>query len=199
MNVEHGLYKQRVVGGLVLVALGAIVMPFFLDMHQDDQWWGKENIPKKPDNGFVTRVLPLEEWSKQTRSELAQAKQDNKSRVAVPPPAAERIVTAPPLPAPEAAAAPAPPPVAPKVSDTAPEKTGWVVQLASFSNQSNAEDLRARLQAKGYHVFIEPLEQGGRTIYRVRIGPESQRAAAESLRDRVARGFKLKGIVLHTP
>ena len=188
------MYKQRIVGGLVLVALGAIVIPFLLDMHQDGQWWGKGNIPKKPEDGFVTRVLPLQEWSKQAQSELAQggaqldaAAAAIKDQAESPPPAVR------PPPAKAARTPSASVAVATAVAE------GWVVQLGSFANQKNAEDLQERLRQKGYHAFMDQIQQGGQTVYRVRIGPEQQRAAAESLRGRLEHDLELKGIVLHIP
>ena len=193
--MERSQFKQRIIGGLVLVALGAIVIPFLLNMHQEDQWWGKGDIPKKPENGFVTRVLPLEEWSKQAHNELAEgAKQMNTA----PPPAPSETS------APPSSPTPAAPVTASKPASTPPSAAavvseGWVVQLASFSSEKSAEDLRDRLLKKGYRAFVERLKQGSQTVYRVRIGPEPERAAADTLRDRVAHDLKLKAIVLPFP
>ena len=206
--MERSQYKQRIVGGLVLVALGAIVIPFLLDMHKEDQWWGKGNIPKKPDNGFVTRVLPLEEWSKQARSELAGAAAASKS---VAPTAQSDAATSSPVagqappqapiptPAPKTTAIPSSPPVAPAAGGAATALEGWVVQLGSFSSERNAEELREQLLKKGYRAFVDHLKQGRQAVYRVRIGPEQQRAAAETIRNQIERDLKLKAIVLHLP
>jgi DedD protein len=206
--VDRSQYKQRIVGGLVLVALGAIVIPFLLDMHKEDQWWGKGNIPKKPDNGFVTRVLPLNEWSKQAKSELMEGAAA--SKVDVPAAKSDAVTPSPaiaptpppaltPTPTPKAPAIPSSPPVAPGAGGTATALEGWVVQLGSFSSEKNAEDLREQLLKKGYRVFVDHLKQGGQTIYRVRIAPEQQRAAAEAIRNQVEHDLKLKAIVLHMP
>jgi DedD protein len=204
--VDRSQYKQRIVGGLVLVALGAIVIPFLLDMHKEDQWWGKGNIPKKPDNGFVTRVLPMNEWSKQAQSELmegaAASKVDvpaAKSDAVTPSPAMAPTPAPASTPTPKAAAIPSLPPVAPGAGGAATVLEGWVVQLGSFSSEKNAEDLREQLLKKGYRVFVDHLKQGGQTIYRVRIAPEQQRAAAEAIRNQVEHDLKLKAIVLHMP
>lgn len=174
----------------MLVALGAIVIPFLLNMHEEDQWWGKGNIPKKPDNGFVTRILPLEEWSKQAQSEL--------EGVAVPPPSpavAPALQTSTPktIPTPPSTSA------SPVVNGAATAVEGWVVQLGSFSSEKNAEELRVQLLNKGYRVFVDQIKQGGQAGYRVRIGPEQQRVAAETLRNRIEHDLKLKAIVLHIP
>jgi cell division septation protein DedD len=197
--VERSQLKQRIVGGLVLVALGAIVIPFLLDMHQEDQWWGKGNIPKKPDNGFVTRVLPLEEWSQSAQSDLNEgAKQMNAVPPAAPPSQGAGQAPASAQPPPAVQLNPIPPSVATAPSSAGGDIEGWVVQLGSFSSQKNAEELRERLQKKAYRVYVENIKQDGQTVYRVRIGP-GQRADAETIRDRLAHDLRLKAIVLHIP
>ena len=203
--MERNHYKQRIVGGLVLVALGVIVIPFLLDMHPDEEWWGKGNIPKKPDNGFVTRVLPLDEWSKQAQSDLAKGSQQLDAVPEHAPAAAtpdQAHMLSPAEPAPAAAHA------QPSASETSPADAvpqgaggteGWVVQLGSFSNQKNADELREKLQKMAYHVFVEQISQGGQTVYRVRIGPQRQRSDADTIRDRLARELQLKAMVMHFP
>lgn len=207
--MDRNHFKQRIVGALVLVALGAIVIPFLLDMHEGDKWWGKGNIPKKPANGFVTRVLPLDQWAKQAQSTMADTSQQLD---AVPTHAP--ATSAAPAPGPSVSATPSPvtpsnpaaiqsasaPAAAGSQTPTpASAMEGWVVQLGSFSNQANAEELVARLRKQGYQVFVEKVAQGGQTIYRVRIGPQRQRADAEAIRDKLARDLQLKALVLHLP
>jgi len=194
--VERIRNKQRIVGGLVLVALGAIVIPFLLDMHKEDQWWGKGNIPKKPDNGFVTRVLPLEEWSKQAQSELEGVAVPPKVDAPSPSPAVAPVLQ---TSVPKTVPTPPSPPVTPAASGAATAVEGWVVQLGSFSSGKNAEELREQLLKRGYRVFVDQIKQGGQAAYRVRIGPEQQRAAAETIRDQIEHELKFKAIVLHIP
>lgn len=202
--MERNHFKQRLVGGLVLVALAVIVIPLVLDMHQGNEWWGRGNIPKKPDNGFVTRVLPLDEWSNQAQSEMAEG---SKQLGTVPDHAAAAQPQASPVPAPPSADDPAAqsstpvtskPPANPP-AEAGDETQGWVVQLGSFSNQKNADELVAQLQNKAYRVFVEKISQGGQTVYRVRVGPQRQHADAEAIRDKLARELQLKAMVLHYP
>jgi len=202
--VDRNRIKQRIVGGVVLIALGAIVIPFVLDMHHEREWWGTGNIPKKPDSGFVTRVLPLEDWSKQAQSELkdgAAQLNANAPEAKGEGPAPSPASTPPPIPdtTPPPSAAPSHPAVTPPAAAAALGAEGWVVQVASFSNGKNAEELREKLRKEGYRAFVDHIKQGSQTIYRVRIGPDPQRAAAETIRDHVARTFKIKGMVLHIP
>jgi DedD protein len=211
--VERNHFKQRIVGGLVLVALGAIVIPFLLDMHPGEEWWGKGNIPKKPDNGFVTRVLPLDEWSKQAQTDMAEGVKQMDSVPAHAPaaPAAgqssepsQPLPAATPSPVAPSAAQPSnsiavPPPAHPPAAAGDGSTEGWVVQLGSFSNQKNADELREQLENKAYRVFVEKIMQDGQAVYRVRIGPQRQRADAEAIRDKMEHELQLKAMVLHFP
>lgn len=57
----------------------------------------------------------------------------------------------------------------------------WVVQVASLSVPDAATKLRDQLRAKGYSAFIEEAEINDATFYRVRVGPESDRARADQM------------------
>jgi DedD protein len=60
-----------------------------------------------------------------------------------------------------------------------------VVQLGSFGQRENAERLARELKSQGFAAFVSPLTHTGRTLYRVRVGPEEQRGAAEELARRL--------------
>jgi DedD protein len=76
----------------------------------------------------------------------------------------------------------------------------WVVQAGSFGNAKNALGLRDKLRAAGYPAFVEKLEESGSAAsYRVRIGPEGDRSAADTLRAKVEKEFTLKAIVMGHP
>jgi len=62
------------------------------------------------------------------------------------------------------------------------------VQVGSFTDPSNARDVRRRL--RGLDAAIERAEAYGRTVYRVRIGPFEDEMSARRMLDRVfQRGF----------
>lgn len=93
-----------------------------------------------------------------------------------------------------APAATAAPPVAvepaPKLAAkpvTRPTGEAWVVQLGSFASRENAEKLAVTLRAKGYRAFVSEFHGSSRTLYRVRVGPEQDRARAEAIAARLAR------------
>lgn len=73
--------------------------------------------------------------------------------------------------------------------------TPWVVQIGSFSSQKNALTLRDQLRSKGYTTFVEAITHEGKKIFRVRVGPELDRAEAEAIRERLDKELKIKGIL----
>ena len=55
----------------------------------------------------------------------------------------------------------------------------YFVQAGAFRSQPDAEAQRARLAMLGITARVDEHEQGGRTIYRVRVGPFAQKALAD--------------------
>jgi len=109
-----------------------------------------------------------------------------------PAPAAEPATAVAPSPAPAAAVEPAPAAASKPLS-------GWVVQLAALSKQDNALALRERLRTLGYTAFVEEIKTANGVQYRVRVGPELERANADNLRNRLEEQVKIKGLVMKYP
>ncbi len=63
--------------------------------------------------------------------------------------------------------------------------SGWVVQIGSFGTQQKADELVAKLQAKGFRAFTLAYTASGRTLHRVRVGPEQNRQKAEQIAKRL--------------
>jgi DedD protein len=101
--------------------------------------------------------------------------------------------------APPVQASPAAAPVAPATSapraDTRPavkppaaSPGAFAVQLGSFSSRDNADRLVREMTAKGFAAFVAPItSSNGRELYRVRVGPARDRAAAEALATQLRR------------
>jgi len=80
------------------------------------------------------------------------------------------------------------------------QATAWVVQVGSFSSAKNARALRDKLRKMGHATFVEAVkDKAGKSVYRVRVGPEVRRDLAEKVLQQLARDAKLKGIVLRYP
>ncbi|MFN2308421.1 MAG: SPOR domain-containing protein [Gammaproteobacteria bacterium] len=71
--------------------------------------------------------------------------------------------------------------------------------MASLSNKNNAMALQTRLRGLGYSTFVEEARTAQGVVFRVRVGPELERANAEKLRDRLEQQVQLKGLVTRYP
>jgi cell division septation protein DedD len=91
-----------------------------------------------------------------------------------------------------------PPPKVPPKTAAVPAITpgAWVLQAGSFSQQANATSLRDRLKKSGYQASVQDVKSMGGHVYRVLIGPVSDRQAAEKLRDKLTREQKLTAMVI---
>ena len=128
---------------------------------------------------------------------------------ALPPDAAVAPKLAPsaaPAKQPEAAATKPAAAPAKKVPEPKPQLAGpttgskaWAVQVGSFTKKENAEKLRDRLRKSGYKAFISKQTSGGKTIVRVRVGPELQRAQADQLRKKIEKEMQMQAKVVEHP
>jgi DedD protein len=182
--------KQRLVGAVVLVSLAVIFIPMLLD---GDEQGGMpmfgSNIPERPDYQFEPLDIPLEPVEP-VPEEMPQLVEKPEPPPASP--AGEQSVTEKP-PTAEVKAPAKAPAASPEAEQ---EPVGWVVQVGSFSQSDNALRLRDKLRGKGFTAFVEKLKTAEGTVYRVRIGPELKREAAEAQLEKLQRELKMKGIVM---
>lgn len=74
---------------------------------------------------------------------------------------------------------------------------GWAVQLGTFSNQDNANRLMDKLKAADWPAWITPItNRSGKTFYRVRVGPEVSREAADKSAIKLAKQYSLQPRVM---
>jgi DedD protein len=87
------------------------------------------------------------------------------------------------------------PPVAEKAAATAaddsrPLRDTWSVQVGAFGSSESARKLVGQLEADGFSAYVSSVVRNGKQLHRVRVGPESARAAADALAGRLkARGL----------
>jgi len=63
----------------------------------------------------------------------------------------------------------------------------YFVQTGAFNAAQDADAQRARLSLQGMEASISPIDQGGdHMVYRVRIGPFQNKAAADQIKSRLA-------------
>lgn len=92
----------------------------------------------------------------------------------------------------DAEAAPAAAPTRP----AAAANVGFAVQLGAFSNEADASALRDRARASGFVAFHQRVDTERGPVWRVRVGPEADRASAERLRDSVAARLGLRDLIV---
>ncbi|MGN2252241.1 SPOR domain-containing protein [Frateuria sp. GZRe12] len=93
----------------------------------------------------------------------------------------------------DVAAAPATPTAAPARAG------GYAVQVAAMGSQADANALRDKLRAAGFDGFTDSVSSGGRTLWRVRAGPQIQRTDAERVRDQIKAKLGMAGNVVSVP
>jgi len=90
-------------------------------------------------------------------------------------------------------------PVATAPASPAAAGRGFVVQVIAFRTEEEALALRNRLRAGGFTAFSEPVRADSGTLYRVRVGPTADRAAADLLRASLSQKMGLSGVVVAYP
>jgi DedD protein len=199
--------KERLTGAVILVALIVLLVPELLSgpgvTAQPTRATDKDGAPMRSytidlaDNGSAPRpaesggaaeLQPMPAADSDAGDEAGEAAQvqadaspvassEEEQRTAERSDPAEATGTASPN-------APASPPVAaeaPRSAPSPPVTAGWMVQVGSFASRDNAERLSRDLKAKGFAASVSESRGGGRNLYRVRVGPEADRNAAQAV------------------
>ena len=203
--------KARLIGATVLVVIAVALVPELLSGPRRQADGGAEAPGKR---GTRTYTIDLGGGTGEGKAEsLPRAAVDprtNNTRlptVAPPGPAAvgqeqetrtspestQPVAKVTESPRAEPVAAPPPTPTQSPVVQTAPPvaaRSGWAVQVGAFGSVATARKLVADLERDGYAAYIAPLTRSGKTLHRVRVGPEPVRADADKLAGRL----KSKGL-----
>jgi cell division septation protein DedD len=78
----------------------------------------------------------------------------------------------------------------------ATSESGWGVQLGVFASRENAERLALDVRVKGFKASVSPVTSGSRKLYKVRVGPTPDRAAAQELQGRLKAAGRPGGTVV---
>ncbi len=207
--------KQRVVGAAVLVVLGVIFIPIFLDNDAlETRVPEVAELPPPPQEPYESRVEPIDE-DDMLALERAMEEPVAPPLEPMPGPAHEDATpatagsddaavaqTAHTEPSGSGARAGEPAAAtggAAAEPDAPAPGAGWSVQLGSFAEQDNASRLVARLEEARLPGYVERSSENGTSIWKVRVGPVIAREEAEKLRARLARDFGLEGLLLRYP
>lgn len=186
--------KARLIGAAVLVAVAVLLIPELLSGRKTAEPQLADSAEARGTRTFTIELNGGSASSDPQPPPVAEAP--------APAPAPEPPVAAPPEPTPE----PAPEPVAPREPpavakappatpvkppvETAPApaavtRGGWAVQVGAFGSATAAQRLVKDLQGAGYRAYVSPVTRSGKTLHRVRVGPEAGRDDANRLAERL--------------
>lgn len=186
--------KARLIGAAVLVAVAVLLIPELLSGRKTAEPQLADSAEARGTRTFTIELNGGSASSDPQPPPVAEAP--------APAPAPEPPVAAPPAPTQE----PAPEPVAPREPpavakappatpvkppvETAPApaavtRGGWAVQVGAFGSATAAQRLVKDLQGAGYRAYVSPVTRSGKTLHRVRVGPEAGRDDANRLAERL--------------
>lgn len=182
--MEIGL-KERLIGAVVLVVLAAIIIPWVLKGGSAPNTTVTQPLALPAATTAVptaTYHMALDATAAGTRSAAAPAASQAPSSMSgsTPNNPATPLQTVKPSALPAAAPAQAP---------RAVISGKWVVQAGSYRSERNALAVEHKLAKRGYRAFISRYHTGGRTYFRVRVGPYADRASAERVVAEISRAY----------
>ena len=77
--------------------------------------------------------------------------------------------------------------------------SAFAVQVAVLSDLGKATAQRDALRSAGFAAFVEKLDTEKGNVYRVRVGPEADRADAEKIRGAIKQRFGHDAIIVDYP
>ena len=217
----NDILKQRLVGALILVALGVVFWPIIFVEPGEQPAAERASIPPRPqvdtapieapELAGLRRSPPMaaqQEPEQGQGQEQVQKREQEQELVSVKPAAEPEQPSAVAEKAPAAIAEKTPVAVAPveqpRTRSQAPEKlaidsdgvpVAWILQVASVSSADKAEQLRQRLLTMQQKAYVKKVDRGGKDLYRVYIGPKFERAKLEKIQSDVEAEFGVKSMI----
>ena len=206
MALPSKVFKQRMIGALVLIALAVIFLPMLFSRKDDTvrhvqvqapaatQAPAAPQVQVEPVAVPEPQIIESEPVPQQAPVQASAPSQPIQPVPTAPAAAAKKPVESVQPSAPIAAAKVAPaakPDTASKI-DPNGLPVSWSVQLASLSNRAGADALQKSLRTQGYNAYVRSADGKNRVF----VGPLVERAEAERLRDVINRQQKLQGFVV---
>ncbi len=217
----NDVLKQRLVGALILVALGVVFWPIiFVEPGERDRA-DDARIPPRP-AVVTTSIEPPDLAGLRPSQALRKAEMDERTPLSESPAATPAQDTSTTEPEPVEKAQPVAPPITPakntqpkpavkpdskppvqttiasKTRTEAPVKpkidadgipVTWILRVASVSSGEKADELRQRLLKMGHKAYRQKVKSGGKTLYRVYVGPKVERAKLEKVQGQIDAEF----------
>jgi DedD protein len=204
----NDILKQRLVGALILVALGVVFWPIIFVEPGDEAGAQQTRIPPRPEvattpievpdlaglRASPERTIPAEMEPDFVGDTVEDVPVEQDTVEEVSRPAVDK-----PAPAPIVSEKPAertrsePPQKLALDADGVP--VAWILQVASVSSADKADQLRQRLLKMNQKAYVKKVQGGGKVLYRVYIGPKFERTAMEAIKVEIDAEFGVKSMI----
>ena len=187
--MDDGL-KQRLVGALVLLALGVLFVPVLFEPENRRSVGRTTQIPPAP------QIKPVEVAEPQRNERIEEAKPAQEMYQLLPE-AAEQITESKAATdsSKKTATQESPKPDRQVLDDRGVPKA-WAVQVASFNTEKRALVLRDQLLDKDYPAFTRTLDTSKGRVTRVYVGPKINRDKARKLKTELDKSLKIDALVV---
>lgn len=189
--------KHRLTGAVILVLLAVLLLPELLTgSGQTSRARAAADAANGEERSI--RIDLTEAASSPAAAAAPEANEPAAVALPVPPSPPVEAEAAPAAPVAPATAVPAPAaavpapvvaasaaPVAATPSAAAVPAAAYYVQIGVFENKASARNLERKLRDKGFKPVVDEIQRSGKTLHRVRVGPEADRASANALRARL--------------
>ena len=218
-------FQNRLMGTVILVALGVIILPGLLDgqkKHYQDEFAAIPLVPKPGDRDepdmmpAATQALPAqppEGAAEEVRAGDAATPSLNASRLAASSNPEPEVVSTPATPKPKPVEKPQPKPqqqpareqqtaanaAPPKAQEEKPAPTGkaYVVQLGALKNADKVNEVVSKLRAAGYRAYTSPTTPVQGKITRILVGPDASRDKLKASLGELNQLSGLNGVVMN--
>lgn len=193
----NDILKQRLVGALILIALGVVFWPIIFVEQGVKPLGEAAQIPARP--SVDTTPIERPDISAVRQSPEIEANQELELTEVARQETPELVEKAPiPVAIPKKAVV-----TQPTRTEAPPKPTidadgipiAWILQVASVSSKEKAEELRSRLVGMGFQAYVKKIKTENSVLLRVYVGPRVERARLESMQAKIDAEFKVQSMI----
>lgn len=195
------VFRQRLVGTLVLVALGVVFWPIIFVEPLENRPIELAPVPERPviDTTPIPRPESPEEMIRARvpvpEFDLAEQLRADDVTLLSGDGAQQGLDSLANADAVETVSARTDAPAQPAL-DAAGFARGWVLQIATVSSKARAEQLVVELVDKGYPAFFIPFERESTRWWRVQIGPKLEKEGFNAMKTEVDRVLEVNSMII---
>lgn len=193
--------RHRILGAIVLVALGFILFSVVLNEQPQRLDPGEKTAAVEPHTRVVVTPVPTPNMvvpssaktPVRTRTVANPLAPKHLEKKTLKTPASDQNVPIKPV---VAKAAPVKKSVPVSKKSATVSSKHWMVQVGTFSDPANARRLSEKLKSQKYQVVTKVITLKAGSAVRVRVGPYTSLNSATTARDQIKRKNGIKGVVL---